>query len=471
MNFSEVLRVSGGGPGGAGVAWSPDGRLVAWPAAPARLEVRDTATLQVLVTFTCVDAIQEVEWAPDSCYLLTACYKRGKVEEGAAGLVKARWAPDSRHILTTAEFYLQISIWSLVNKSIAYIRQPKGVPQGVSFSPGGEYLVVAERREGKDSLSLFETTSWQIVKNFPVCTKNLAGVLWAGSITSPSTATTSTPSAMTGGVLAVWDSPLQYLVALYSMSGHCMARFSAYEMALGVWDVGWAPSGQFLAITSFDNKIRLLNHLTWGVVAEFPHTTTITTTSSTSTSSATVYREAKTPLTGYPATLACARGLPTPLTSVAYHEETSRPITLATQPSQPPAQAPRSPPALAFSRDGRYLATRRWDMPGVVWVWDVGRVCLKAVLVQEEAVKDMAWDPRHTRLALCTGGPHLYLWTPLGTVAVTVPHAPHLCVSALRWHPFGRSLILNGKTHLSVCFLDPPRAPLQPPRPPQDSQG
>lgn len=72
--------------------------------------------------------LQVLEWAPDSCYLLTANYKRGvvevwsvndpdwrcKIDEGTAGLIKVCWAPDSRHILTTAEFHVSYKVlWFL----------------------------------------------------------------------------------------------------------------------------------------------------------------------------------------------------------------------------------------------------------------------------------------------------------------------------------------------------------------------
>ena len=35
--------------------------------------------------------------------------------------------------------------------------------------------------------------------------------------------------------------------------------------------VPWAAFGQFLAIGSFNEKLRVLNHLTWRAVAEHPH--------------------------------------------------------------------------------------------------------------------------------------------------------------------------------------------------------
>lgn len=52
MNFAEVLKTSGNQ-----LAWSPDGRFCAVPVT-ARLEIRDSVSLQVLVTYSCTDVIQ-----------------------------------------------------------------------------------------------------------------------------------------------------------------------------------------------------------------------------------------------------------------------------------------------------------------------------------------------------------------------------------------------------------------------------
>lgn len=69
--------------------------------------------------------------------------------------------------------------------------------------------------------------------------KDLAGLRWAPD----------------GSVLAVWESPLEYKMLIYSLSGHCLATYSAYQWSLGIKSVAWSPSSQFLAIGSYDNKV------------------------------------------------------------------------------------------------------------------------------------------------------------------------------------------------------------------------
>jgi WD40 repeat protein len=64
-------------------------------------------------------------------------------------------------------------------------------------------------------------------------------------------------------------------VLIYSPDGRCLFKYSAYESGLGVKSVGWSPCGQFLAVGSYDQAVRTLNHLTWKTFAEFTHASSI----------------------------------------------------------------------------------------------------------------------------------------------------------------------------------------------------
>lgn len=64
-------------------------------------------------------------------------------------------------------------------------------------------------------------------------------------------------------------------VLIYSPDGRCLFKYHAYESGLGVKSVSWSPCGQFLAVGSYDQMLRVLNHLTWKTFAEFMHLTTV----------------------------------------------------------------------------------------------------------------------------------------------------------------------------------------------------
>lgn len=64
-------------------------------------------------------------------------------------------------------------------------------------------------------------------------------------------------------------------VLIYSPDGRCLFKYSAYDNALGVKSATWSPCGQFLGVGSYDQVVRVLNHLTWKPAAEFSHPTQI----------------------------------------------------------------------------------------------------------------------------------------------------------------------------------------------------
>ena len=47
-----------------------------------------------------------------------------------------------------------------------------------------------------------------------------------------------------------------------------MHSYSAYDDALGIKTVRWSPTGQLLAVGSFDQKLRVLNCLNWRCALE-----------------------------------------------------------------------------------------------------------------------------------------------------------------------------------------------------------
>jgi catechol-2,3-dioxygenase len=45
----------------------------------------------------------------------------------------------------------------------------------------------------------------------------------------------------------------------------------AYENALGIRVMEWSPSGNFLALGSYDDHLRVLGYLNWKPVGELDH--------------------------------------------------------------------------------------------------------------------------------------------------------------------------------------------------------
>ncbi|XP_040947724.1 WD repeat-containing protein WRAP73 isoform X3 [Gossypium hirsutum] len=266
MEFTEAYKQTGP------CCFSPNARYIA-VAVDYRLMIRDTLSFKVVQLFSCLDKISYIEWALDSEYILCGLYKRPmiqawsltqpewtcKIDEGPAGIAYARWSPDSRHILTTSEFQLRLTVWSLVNTACVHVQWPKHGSKGVSFTKDGKFAAICTRRDCKDYINLLSCHSWEIMGVFAVDTLDMTDIQW-----SPD-----------DSAIVIWDSPLEYKVLIYSPDGRCLFKYQAYESGLGVKSVSWSPCGQFLAVGSYDQMLRVLNHLTWKTFAEFMHLSTV----------------------------------------------------------------------------------------------------------------------------------------------------------------------------------------------------
>ncbi|RUS13124.1 WD repeat domain 8, partial [Endogone sp. FLAS-F59071] len=291
IDFSDLYKKEPG----ALCLFSPDGAHIA-TAVQLRLVVRDAQTLQVEALYDCADSIQQIAWSADSLYLLSASFKKAcveiwsvhdhewsaKVEEGIAGLVGVRWAPDARTVLCFSEFQvtrsgvgannfmgcdfgvwikrihdnishqyvhtfpsnfiltqqLRVTIWNLGTKETSYIQYPKFPDKGLDFRSDNRYAVLAERRDSKDFIGVYDCHDWSVVKHFASDTVDLDGLAW-----SPD-----------GKYIAVWENVLDYKILIYTNDGRCLTSYSAYHDNLGVKSVAWSPSGQFLAVGSYDQK-------------------------------------------------------------------------------------------------------------------------------------------------------------------------------------------------------------------------
>ncbi|XP_025141592.1 WD repeat-containing protein WRAP73 isoform X5 [Bubalus bubalis] len=197
-------------------------------------------------------------------------------------------------------------------------------------------------------------------------------------------------------------------------------------------------------------RVRILNHVTWKMITEFGHPATV------NNPKIVVYKEAeKSPPLGHLA-FPPPRAAAGPLTSSeSKYEIASMPVSLQTlKPAADRANPRIGIGALAFSPDNYFLATRNDSVPNAVWIWDIRKLRPLAVLEQLCTVRAFQWGPQQPRLAICTGGSKVYLWSPAGCVSVQVPGEGDFQVLSLCWHPSGDSLALLSKDHFCLCFLE-----------------
>ena len=289
-------------------------------------------------------------------------------------------------------------------------------------------MCLAERRDGKDHVSVFNLSSWAMLSHFPIATEDLSAIQFSPDCSH----------------LCVLDSSIFCRLAVYSVDGRCLAEMSPYSHALGLRCMDWSDSGQLLAVGAYDQKIRVLNHLTWSVLFEFEHVSPVE-----QEASVFVETEVKPSFSRDPH--GKQRNAP------CRYESKELPFTVPSRKPNPKEPDPKlGVSGLKFSCDSSLLASKNDNMPNTVWIWSVKKVRLTAVLSHLNEVRCFAWDPCRPRLAICTGSHKIYLWSLAanGAVIADLPALNTFSVRHIKWHPGGSSLLVCSNTNFYLCYLD-----------------
>jgi hypothetical protein len=129
---------------------------------------------------------------------------------------------------------------------------------------------------------------------------------------------------------------------------------------------------------------------------------------------------------------------------------------------EPPANKPNPKlgiATLAWSADSRLLASVNENMPHGVWLWDVSRATLAAVLLHLAPVRSVAWAPSASgaggggaTLAISTGCGRVYVWTAAGASIVHIP-LPGFSAAVIAWGPDGSSMALMDREAFCCAYL------------------
>lgn len=449
MDFTQIYKHSL-------VSFSFGGQFIL-TALQDRLVVRRTDSLQIIATWL-LEApttsksplhISHIGWSCDSEYLFAACTSLGfidvfklkeeswkaRIEAGAEGLVKAEWAPDGRTLICTSEWGLRITLWSLVTGTATHIQYPVHSDSAYAFRADGRYFALAERHRSKDTLGVYDALhGYSMVRHFPLPTSNL------GSLSlSP-----------TGNYLAVSEGPLEFRLHIVTLAGSVVSSFSPdVDPGFGVRCVAWHPTGSLLAVAGRDNKVHILDNLSWTSVATL-------TLSSKLASDTIVWRE---PADWLVATE--GRGF-------LSYEKTSGARTIPIPRVDMSKGTPKSGAVqLEWSKSGAFLLVRFESTPTVAHIYDFPvpdqplTPRLRSVLIHTQPITNARWNPESDRIALCCGGQSIYIWSNEwvnedGTAedmaeCVGIPAEKFDC-RELKWSPVGKGLLLMSKDMFCCAF-------------------
>jgi len=431
MNFSDIISNI------TTALFSPDNQLIAVTNG-TKIIIKSLPHLDNIQVFSFPEQVSHIEFSPDSKHILVVMTKKNmvearsiseedwlcKIEDNLAGVVFARWTPDSRHIITFSDFQLKASIYSLVDKNIYYIKNPKFPDKGLTFSNDGKFMALAERREAKDYVGIYFCGNWKLLNHFQTDTYDLNDIMW-----SPD-----------NNVLIVWETVLEYKMLIYCPATGILAKYQPYQSALGIKTVNFNKTAEFLSIGSYDEKVRILNCLTWKLIVELEHQQTIFEGSNVNVFKEEEYVEAT---------------FKNPKKSSQYMMK-----DLAGNfkiPSMKVANDKANPPLgvglMEWSYDGQFIATRNDNMPNTVWIWEIQSLALKVVLIHLQPVKNFSWSPKKNDLAICTGTGKIFFWSEEGASLCDVPYeGRNFNALNLTWSLNGNFLLLFDKNECLIVF-------------------
>jgi WD40 repeat protein len=162
-----------------------------------------------------------------------------------------------------------------------------------------------------------------------------------------------------------------------------------------------SPNRQYILAGFHDEKLRMINSMSWKELYAFDHSWEEL-TEVNSSDILNIYKECDS-------------------NDGVYYEALSRPFNVPRIPlhDQVPGVgigqvAKRGISRIEVSFDSRFCATKCETSPKCVWIWDLVEMSLNSILVQNTEVSDMKWNPRTHNLNVCSGANRLFLWSPKG---------------------------------------------------------
>jgi len=323
------------------------------------------------------------------------------VDRGSGGLgkiINVEFGRTEDELLVFQEFGSKVTLWNLRTARSVDIKDPKyASSKGFAFRPGLQHFTLLSRPGPQDVLTLHALNSYAVVWSVALPTTDAQGLAWSHG----------------GRFVAIWDTPSAgYRVYIYTAAGDLYRIYRGDqpdgEIELGVRNVSWSPSGDYLAIGGFDRRVRLLSTRTFSPLMYLDHTTPV--------------------------------HLPSSTTSQIWHEELSGPsnrnYVSVTQPFSPPTNNTTTTSdmlketgtsLLSFSPSGAYLATRYDPTPTTAWIWSLQSAGIAAILVHHAPIKHLAWHPTQPSMLLlqCAhDDPVLYLWEGPTIAPSVLPIAP-----------------------------------------------
>lgn len=311
------------------------------------------------------------------------------IDAGVLGVDWATFSPDGRHVITSAEFNINYTIFSMVDKSVRTIECPKAAKDNLKFTIDGGLAIVGERKKFQDAISIINLKDWKLDTHFETETQDFKSI-YLNKL---------------GAVIALNDPLPKPQIVIYSIMGQ---KLAAIKDGIGCC---WSPTSQFLAVSKALD-FEIYNHITW---------TKIATCSASINAPNTVYEEQN------------GKFVFSQDKYTSYIESDDAP------------QISRA----RFSAQNTYASVVQGRS---IQIYSMKNMRLSTVLFLKSPVKNIQWCPCDDRLIATTGNSNLYVWSEQGSMILQIPHIQFIARSVV-WSPVGDSVVLFGKEKCALAYF------------------
>ena len=321
------------------------------------------------------DKISKIDFSPDSTLILIAFYKEKKCEiysienkkwkciinQSNTGINNFIWTPDSRKIIIFNYLNIRLSIYSLIDNSIKYIKSPKIINNGISFNSNGQFLFLSTKEKNKDFIEIYSTNNFELINKFKVNTFDLKGFKLKKDNSS----------------IIVYDNKLKSKFSIYSPFGNLYKCNKLNNKYLSIITLKFSPCENYLSIGFNDGFLRIYNCLNWNLILELNHNKEI-------------YYE---------------------YNNINYYLEDKYNYIKGKFPLKLNFDnliGIGNINIIEWNFDSTFIASYNNSLPKIVFIWNVKLCKLNSIIVHNNIIKDFKWSPKENILCIVTNNEKIY---------------------------------------------------------------
>ena len=468
-----------------GVAWHPNGDLIATTSNDHTCIIWNPNTAQKLTTLTDhTSEVTGVAWSPDGSFIATTsddhtCIWNHETGEKITTLTDhtsratgVAWHPNGDLIATTSNDHTCI-IWNPhTGKKTTTLTDHTNTVTGIAWHPDGDLIattssdhtcIIWNHETGEKITTLTGHTSratgvaWSPDGSFIATTSSDHTCIWNHETGEKITTITGHTSWVTG---VVWH-PDGDLIATASDDRTCIIwnPHTAEKLTTltghtsRVTGVAWSPDGSFIATASWDRTCIIWNHETGEKITTLTdHTNTVTgvawrpdgdlIATTTDDNSCITWNhetgEKITTLTGHTRAVTGIAWHPdgdlvattsSDRTCIIWNPHTGEKITTLTGHTS-------AVTGVAWHPDGTRIATTSWDRTCIIWNHETGEK-ITTITDHTNTVTGIAWHPDGTRIATTSTDGTCIIWNHETGEKITTLTDHARAVTGVAWHPTG----------------------------------